>query len=104
MKKLLLLIFTCLLTGLANAQDNGSEPEMVTDRPSVGDAATIVPRGYYQVEAGFFYQRDETNFINQREMRYPEVVARLGLLKFAELRVGGQLARIRTKTVSTAPE
>ncbi|KAA9332804.1 transporter [Adhaeribacter soli] len=99
MKTRFLLIACFFISTLTFAQNEGGEPvEMDTDRPSVGDASKVVPPGTVQIEAGFYYESDKTNFIEEKELHYPDVLIRVGVLKFAELRLRGRL-----KHVSLAP-
>ncbi len=89
MKKVLLLLFTLLTFQQSFAQTETEEME--TDRPSIGDAAKIVPQGRLQFEIGLQFQNDETNFISDKEYRLPETLIRYGLASFVELRLRGQL-------------
>jgi hypothetical protein len=104
MKKIILLVFICFSTGFAFAQDSGSEPEeMETDRPSVGDAAKVVPKSALQVELGLQLEKDETNFISDKEYELPQALIRYGVLDFLELRLRGQLTyhvvEIQTRSI-----
>ncbi|MFC5271687.1 transporter [Adhaeribacter terreus] len=103
MKKILTLVFACITLNAAFAQtENATETEeMETDRPGVGDGSRIVPQGYYQLETGLQYIKDETNFVNVRELHLPEIILRAGVLSFAELRVRAQYTRVRTKIIRT---
>ena len=94
MKKLYLLLICSLFSFSVFAQDNAAgqgEEEMETDRPGVGDAASVVPQGALQVELGLQFKNDETNFISDKEYQLPQALVRYGVLDFLELRLRGQL-------------
>ena len=85
------LPFCGLQTAFAQTESPPETEEMQTDRPSVGDAAKVVPQGAIQPEIGLKFENDETNFYSDKEYLLPEVLLRYGLLDFLELRLRGQL-------------
>ncbi|WP_207431458.1 transporter [Sabulibacter ruber] len=85
MKKLVLLFSLGLLQFGAYAQE--SEPEFETDRPSFTEASSVVPRGYYQLETGFQYQKKKVDGFERKQWLYPQALLRIGVLKSAELRL-----------------
>ncbi|MBK0403830.1 transporter [Adhaeribacter sp. BT258] len=107
MKKLilaLLALFT-LETAFAQTETTPEYEEIETDRPGVGNAATVVPQGALQAEIGLQFQNDETNFYSDKEYLLPEVLIRYGLLNFLELRLRGQLThRVLDLTGPALPE
>jgi hypothetical protein len=86
-------IFLVLLAGLlplvvlAQAPQPESEPELDTDRPGVTQSPTVVPHNRLQVEAGLQYQQEELDNLKLKELLYPEVLLRFGVLERAELRL-----------------
>jgi len=58
---------------------------MVTDRPDQTESAWVVPKGYVQLEAGYFHSSDELD-----SDAFPELLVRIGLLRKLELRVNYQ--------------
>lgn len=63
--------------------------ELNTDRPNLTQSPVVVPRGSLQVEAGMQYQKAGVGVFRHKELLYPEALLRLGLLKWAELRLQG---------------
>lgn len=80
--------FIALLNGLLFAQDQpgtpNAPPVINTDRPAITDASTVAPRGYLLFENGFA----ETANQGQRSFDFPETLARFGLTRKTELRLG----------------
>ena len=76
------------------AQD--SEP-IVTDRPTQSAASTVVPLGAAIVEYGFIYESagDITN------TTLANLHARIGLLKFAELRITQNIQQVKSDATDT---
>lgn len=93
MKKplLLLLAFFTFQAGYAQQESSLETKEMETDRPSVGDAAKVVPKGALQFEVGLKYENDETNFTSDKEFELPQALVRYGVLDFLELRLRAQV-------------
>ena len=67
----------------ALAQSGGSDLVISTDRPSVANSSTVVPKGIFQVENGFLVTRLQ----GQTILDLPESSVRFGLLKRTELRL-----------------
>lgn len=84
--KLLITLVTILSPFCGWAQ--GAE-ELNTDRPNLTQSPAVVPRGSLQVEAGMQYQKEHVGIFRHKELLYPEVLLRLGLLSWAELRLQG---------------
>lgn len=71
------------MTGVAaRAQIVDPQPVISTDRPSVTEASTVVPKGYFQVENGVLFTRTQGDTI----LDLPETALRFGLLDRTELR------------------
>lgn len=82
-----LITFTFISFGYGQAHRTDSLNAIETDRPDQTEAASLVPQGFIQVEAGFFRQVDkqgEFKFISQLS---PTVLLRYGLLERLELRL-----------------
>lgn len=93
MKKL--AVITLLLSTIAVfAQD--SDP-IVTDRPTQSAASTVVPLGTAIIEYGFIYESagDITN------TTLANIHARVGLLKFAELRITQNIQQVKSDATDT---
>lgn len=72
-----------LAAGPAVAQEGGDEP-LVTDRPDFTESADTVAPGRFQLEGGVtFAEADDVE-----ERSYGELLGRLGLLDWLELRLG----------------
>ena len=90
LKNLSLATLMCALLlplSSARAQTDSEEP-IDTDRPSQGQAASVVPRKMLQLETGIFYQHDQDDTEESQLISYPATAVRIGVLKWAELRVG----------------
>jgi outer membrane putative beta-barrel porin/alpha-amylase len=70
-----------LTAGVLRAQQTR---EIVTDRPDVTEASTVVPRDSLQIENGFTQSNDHAT----GTFDFPESLARYGLTDRTELRVG----------------
>jgi hypothetical protein len=87
-------IFLALLAALlpvallAQTPQPDNEPELDADRPGVTQSPTVVPRSSWQVEAGLQYKKEELPDFKLKELLYPEVLLRFGVLEWAELRLG----------------
>jgi Putative MetA-pathway of phenol degradation len=84
-KILFLVLLTCLAPAWLRAQSQ--DPELKTDRPSITQSPFVVPRGTLQLETGLQYQQSRTGSLRTREYLYPEVLLRMGILEWAELRL-----------------
>ncbi|WP_210485786.1 transporter [Rufibacter aurantiacus] len=85
MKKTLLIALFALCHLGAWAQE--SDPEFETDRPTRTEAASLVPRGFFQLETGFQYLKQKQEGIENKQWLYPQALLRVGVLKAAEFRV-----------------
>lgn len=74
----------------------GQEAELDSDRPSLTQSPVVVPRGTWQLETGFQYQRDEAGPLVLKQYLYPELLVRIGLLQRAELRLNANYRQDRT--------
>lgn len=89
------LIITLFLSSAAVfAQD--SDP-MITDRPTQSAASTVLPLGTAIIEYGFIYESvgDITN------TTLANLHARVGLLKFAELRITQNIQQVKNDVTDT---
>ena len=82
---LLFILIALLITTSSYAQDEVQSIE--TDRPDQTEAASVIPVKTLQLEAGYFYQKDEQSGIKQENLAYPTALLRLGILSWLELRV-----------------
>jgi hypothetical protein len=95
MKKILLIIFL-FISGSAAAQNI---PAISTDRPDQTESPDIVPFKYTQIEAGLSYERLRFNHnegIVHETFTTPDILARYGLAKTAELRFGASVNTEKT--------
>ncbi|WP_205502130.1 transporter [Rufibacter psychrotolerans] len=91
MKKTCLIFLLGLFQLGAFAQE--ADPEFETDRPTRSEASSVVPRGYYQLETGFQYQKRKAGGLEKKQWLYPQALLRIGVLQGAELRVEGTYRR-----------
>ncbi|MGV3641541.1 MAG: transporter [Adhaeribacter sp.] len=85
MKKILLIALVALLQPLLLWAQG--MPELNTDRPNATQSPTVVPLGSWQLEGGFQYQQEDLHDSQTKEILYPEVLLRWGVLEWAELRL-----------------
>jgi hypothetical protein len=76
----LLILLVLSLAGICG-QDL---PPIATDRPDQTECPFIVPKGYFQAENGFFYEKISTN---SHSTAYPSVLWKYGLSHNFELRL-----------------
>lgn len=101
-------------TTSAMAQDpvarNRPTTAIETDRPDQTETATTVQAGQLQIEAGFVYEHDETEYdgtfggttgLETTSMHMPTVLARLGIAEGLELRLESGVQRIETRVVGS---
>ncbi len=94
MKQLLAAFFWFISLIAAIAQTQPTEtPEIDTDRPGQTESPKTVPQGLVQFESGFLWAQDRSGGIVENEFRYPATIIRIGVLKWAELRLKGELKR-----------
>jgi hypothetical protein len=90
MKKILLFLSLIIIsTHLIFSQNKDKQvPDIITDRPDQTESAAIVPLSMLQVETGFVYEGDETDFVERTNTTFNTTLLRYGLFKNAELRMG----------------
>lgn len=112
MKKLWSLLVFSLIAPLVMAQES-SDSEMVTDRPSRTQSASIVPVGYFQVETGFqyeegifpfFHSNGSISFNNTEVFTYNSSLFRYGLSDKVELRLIQSVGSVKLNEISTDTE
>lgn len=79
--RLFLAVFLVSFSATAHAQ-TADQAVISTDRPSVANSSTVVPKGYFQIENGFLLTRTQGDTI----VDIPETSMRFGLLDRTELR------------------
>jgi len=89
MKKILSTAFTSIVFLSVFAQQ---KDRIETDRPNETEVPYTVPRSYFQIEAGFYY---ENTTRNQSITKHPQLLIKYGLTKQLELRVEGNLTTVR---------
>src|SRR5687767_6186952 len=71
--------------------------DMATDRPDQTEASSVIPKGTVQIEAGFLYEKDEDETVSTEAFTYPTILARIGILEKAELRLIGEFNSTRSQ-------
>ncbi len=61
---------------------------LVTDRPDFTESTLTVPRGRFQLEAGYTFTSDKEDGVRTKDHTFPEVLLRVGLVDDVELRIG----------------
>ncbi|ALJ00140.1 hypothetical protein DC20_15630 [Rufibacter tibetensis] len=70
-----------------------TDPEFETDRPTLTEASSTVPRGFFQLETGFQYQKRTLDGLENKQWLYPQALLRIGVFKAAELRLEATFRR-----------
>ncbi len=65
-------------------------PELVTDRPDFTESSEVVGHGVLQVETGFTFESDRAGDVSARSITTPAVLARIGVGRRFEVRLGGE--------------
>lgn len=82
-----ILLFTCTLTTNLKAQADMDSTMMVSpiesDRPDQSEGATVMPKGYFQMENGFSIEDIKPGFI----YTYPSTLWKIGVSESFEFRV-----------------
>ncbi len=86
MKRILLIIFSILITLPAFTQDEN--PPIVTDRPDRTESAITIPHKTFQIESGFNFGWDKNEGYSTKELGFNGTLFRYGLLNRFEARVG----------------
>ncbi len=89
-----LLFFTAF--SLYAQEERTLVPELITDRPDATEAASVVPKGYLQIETGGFYTTYEENGWKEEVLGYNTTLLRFGLLSRLELRLGWNFEETQT--------
>ena len=83
--RVLALAWVLLASIPAIAED---APELVTDRPDQTESSVVVPRGFYQLELGWTFTRDDDGGVRVEAHEVPGTLLRVGLFEKVELRLG----------------
>lgn len=87
-----LFVVFVLLALTVYAQETSSDlGPLVTDRPDATESASVVPKGFLQVETGAFYTTFDSNGIKTDDFVLNTTLVRIGLLHNLELRLGWDL-------------
>jgi len=82
---IVICIFSC-----GSLQSQKLEP-IVTDRPDQTESASIIPKGFVQIETGITLEEDEPiSGLNIRAFSLPAVLIRYGVFENVELRLGSE--------------
>lgn len=67
--------------------------DIITDRPDETESATLISKGFFQIESGFFYEEIGEDHGKEKIWAYNSSLLRYGLLENLELRVGFDIIR-----------
>ncbi len=70
------------------AQENQAIIEMITDRPDATESPNTVPKGYFQIETGAFYESFDENNFKAEVFGYNTTLLRYGIFDNFEIRLG----------------
>ncbi|MEO8512301.1 MAG: transporter [Ignavibacteria bacterium] len=98
-----ILLFTAIVCFMMNFQLLYSQVEDIsTDRPDQSESPLLVPKGYFQMEAGFVSENDKPSpGVKHNVLSAPSLLFRYGLSKNVELRAGIELIS-NSVTVNTS--
>ncbi|MCF8230971.1 MAG: transporter [Bacteroidales bacterium] len=84
------ILFTIALVSITafGIKAQNDAPPLVTDRPDQTESAAIVAKGKLQLESGFLYEKDHTEWLEMENYIYNSTLLRYGLTENTELRVG----------------
>jgi len=83
------IVMAFVLPSVAAAQSAASDtPELVTDRPDFTESSEVVGRGVVQIETGSSFESDGDGAARARTLTTPQALARIGLSRRVELRLG----------------
>ncbi len=102
-----IILFSSLLILTRAASGQSERPPLSTDRPDQTEAPVLVPRGYFQIETGFVFEKDKQSdgpadvYIDSYNLGTS--LLRFGLSKKVELRLGAgfTLQRIQQGKIIT---
>lgn len=90
------VLFSLVLSIGISAQENEESPEMITDRPDATESANTLPKKYFQVETGGFFESFEKGDFKTQVVGYNTTLLRYGLLENFEFRMGWGFEEART--------
>lgn len=96
------VLLFCL--AISSAVVIAEEPPLITDRPDQTESAYTVPRGLFQLEAGWGYGEGRDAMTEVAFQAFPQALFRIGLNAILELRIGVpgiEIDRIDTITGSS---
>lgn len=93
-KRALALIFFVFNLNCVLSQDNAGTEELSTDRPDQTESPSLLRKGNFQIESGFFYEDRERENIRTQPLTYKSTLLRYGLLRNLEMRLGADLVRV----------
>jgi len=76
-------------------------PALVTDRPDQTESASLVPKGYFQVETGFVLEGDKIENFHEQNLGMFTTLLRYGINQNFELRLGSAYLQTTQKTDGT---
>ncbi|RLD60806.1 MAG: hypothetical protein DRJ05_03870 [Bacteroidetes bacterium] len=91
-KNQLLCFFFFLSVGLF--AQNDSIPAINTDRPTNSTSPILVPKGVFQIETGFIYNSEVSDYYTKDELNVLGTMFRYGLFDNFELRLSGSFSDI----------
>jgi hypothetical protein len=102
MRNLLFLLLICC-SHHAQAQDDSIQ--INTDRPGFSDYPKTIPKGYFQIEAGFSFESETTNLNDRIQLvNWNNTLIKYGLTAGWELRVSQTYQSERLLEGRTSPE
>lgn len=72
---------------IINTNSSAQVTQIQPDRPDQTESPNIIPLKSFQIEAGFVYEADKNNGANVKNISYPSVLLRYGMLNNLEFRM-----------------
>lgn len=88
MKSKITCFLLYLMLGLSGIAQEQSAPDIITDRPDQTESPSLVAKGYFQIETGFFKEELDHGSFTEKTIAYNTTLLRIGLLNNLEMRIG----------------
>jgi hypothetical protein len=90
MKKIIYALFAVLVVFVSLNSASAQEEPVSPDRPDQTESPNVIPVNSFQVEAGIVSEKDVDEGLTSKNLSYPTVLLRYGLLNNFELRMAVQ--------------
>lgn len=95
MKKTVTSALFFLMLSLSTMAQEEAVKEIITDRPDQTESPSLVQKGYFQLETGFFQENLDSGITSEKTTGYNTTLLRIGLLDNLEMRIGTDYVKNR---------